>query len=227
MRSSGVFPTAEFWATPNFYINATPIFVNNALQSFDYAGTVATVGYQHVTDKWITSLYALKPFYKESSELVQSALKAQTGLNVTALNKILNVTGGVDVKFSDNTDFGATAGVDHLIRFEKNQNVFIIDPSFYAFAGTQQFQQTYYKRNNTGLLNLPGNNREVTENVQKFNILAYELSVPLIYAKNKLMLIATPAYVIPQNLITIPNRPDLSERGENMFYTTLTAKYTF
>jgi hypothetical protein len=38
---------------------------------------------------------------------------------------------------------------------------------------------------------------------------------------------ATPSYIIPQNLLTVPNRPDLSERGENTFYTTLTAKYTF
>src|ERR1043165_4855242 len=83
LKSSGFFPLAEFWITPKFYVNAAPIFVNNSLQSFEYAGSVATVGYQNVTDKWITSLYVLKPFYKESSELVQSALKAQGGLNLT------------------------------------------------------------------------------------------------------------------------------------------------
>src|SRR5687767_12772774 len=75
LKSSGVFPLAEVWLTPKFYINAAPIFVNNALQKMDYAGTVATIGYQYIDPKWITSLYVTKPFYKESSELVQSALK--------------------------------------------------------------------------------------------------------------------------------------------------------
>jgi hypothetical protein len=63
--------------------------------------------------------------------------------------------------------------------------------------------------------------------VQKFNILAYELSVPVIYVKSNWMLMATPAYIMPQNLVSIPGRPDLSERGANMFYATLTAKYSF
>ena len=77
LKSGGFFPLAELWLTPNFYVNAAPIFVNNAVQSFAYAGTVATVGYQKVSDKWISSVYVLKPFYKENSDLVQSALKAQ------------------------------------------------------------------------------------------------------------------------------------------------------
>jgi hypothetical protein len=227
LRSSGFFPLAELWLTPDFYVNAAPVFVNNKLQQFDYAGTVATVGYQHVSAHWITSAYLTKPFYKESSELVQSALKAQSGFNLTWRNPVLNITGGADVKLSDRTDYGATASVDHVIRIENNdRSVIVIDPSLYAYAGTQNFQRTYLKKNN-GFLLFPGNDQQVTENVSRFSILAYEASVPVIYAKGKVMLIATPAYVLPQNLITVTNRPDLSERGENLFYATLTAKYSF
>ncbi len=230
LRSSGFFPMAELWFTPKFYINAAPIFVSNSLQSFEYAGTVATAGYQSVTDKWITGLYALKPFYTESSDLVQSALKAQAGFNLSFLNKILNLNGGIDVKFSDQTDLGVTAGLDHVIRIENTDgSVFVFDPSFYTYAGTQQFQKSYYKRKNNGfgIINLPGNSQLVTEKSQQFNVLAHEISMPVIFSKTKLMFIATPAYIMPQNLVTVPNRPDLSERGENMFYATLTAKYTF
>ncbi len=98
LKSTGVFPLAELWVTQNFYLNAAPIFVNNKVQSFAYAGTVATAGYQHLSEKWLTNLYVLKPFYKEDSKLVQSALKAQTGLTVSRLNKILNITVGADAK---------------------------------------------------------------------------------------------------------------------------------
>src|SRR5215217_6732565 len=71
LKSTGFFPLAELWFNKDVYINAAPVFVNNAAQSFEYAGTVTTLGYQHITDKLITSLYLLKPFYKESSQLVQ------------------------------------------------------------------------------------------------------------------------------------------------------------
>src|ERR687890_545936 len=77
LKSSGFFPMAEFWITPEFYINAAPIFINNKVQSFEYAGTVATIGYQHLTEKWLSSISLVKPFYQQGSQLVQSALKAQ------------------------------------------------------------------------------------------------------------------------------------------------------
>jgi len=228
LKSSGVFPLAELWITPKLYVNAAPVFVNNTLQQFDYAGAVATLGYQNVGTKWISGVYLTKPFYKESSELVQSALKAQAGANFTYRNKVLNVNAGGDLKFSDKLDYGATAGLDHVVRIEnKNNSVIVLDPSVYTYAGTQNFQRTYYKNKNSGFLLFPRNNQQVTEDVSRFSILAYEVTMPVIYAKGKVMLIATPSYILPQNLVSVPNRPDLSERGENMFYATLTAKYTF
>lgn len=228
LKSQGFFPLAELWLTSNFYINAAPIFVNNDVQQFDYAGTVTTIGYQKVTSKWITGVYLLKPFYKESSELVQAALKAQSGVNISYLNKYLNLNIGGDAKFSDKVDFGATGGLDHLIRIEnKDKSVLVIDPSVYVYAGSQNFQRSYYKKNNTGFLLFPGNNQLVTEDVNQFSILAYEASIPVVFAKKKWMFVATPSYILPQNLITVENRPDLSEQGQNMFYATLTAKYSF
>ncbi|MDB5208216.1 MAG: hypothetical protein JWR72_3291 [Flavisolibacter sp.] len=229
LKSSGFFPLAELWITPKIYVNAAPIFVNNAVQKFEYAGSVATVGYQNVTKKWITGLYVSKPIYKESSELVQSALKAQSGANVSFLNKFINLNIGADVKFSDKTDFGATGGLDHLIRIEnKDNSVLVFDPGVYIYGGSQNFQRSYYKKNNTGFLNFPaGNGQLVTEEVSNFSILAYELTMPVVYAKKSWMFVATPSYIMPQNLLDVPNRPDLSERGENMFYATLTTKYTF
>ena len=77
LKSTGIFPLAEVWFTPKFYINAAPVFVNNKLQTMQYAGSVASIGFLNVTDKWISNLYFLKPFYTQNSELVQSALKAQ------------------------------------------------------------------------------------------------------------------------------------------------------
>ena len=227
LKSTGVFPQAELWLSENMYVNAGPVFVNNAVQSMDYSGTVTSLGYLHTTEKWITNLYLLKPFYKSSSQLVQSALKAQAGASFSRLNKVLNFNFGGDIKYSDKIDFGATAGLDHLIRKElKNGSVIVIDPSIYAYAGTQNFSNTYYKKRPGNIL-FPGTTEEISESVTKFNVLAYEFSVPVVYAKGNWMALLTPSYILPQNLVTVNDRPDLSERGENMFYATLGLKYTF
>src|SRR5688500_16543960 len=69
LNSSGIFPMAELWFSPKVYFNAAPIFIHNKVSALEYAGSVTTLGYLHSTDRWFTHLYALKPFYKESSQL--------------------------------------------------------------------------------------------------------------------------------------------------------------
>jgi hypothetical protein len=223
LHSSGFFPMAELWFKRKFYINAAPIFTNNSVSGTQYAGTVTTAGYLVKNSKSSTHIYLAKPFYKDNSQLVQSALKAQMAASFTKLNKIINFTMGADVKFSGSTDYGANAGLDHIFRKQFPGNfVLVIDPSFYAYAGTQRYTQTRYEKN--GFLLFPGIEKEITEEVKKFNLLSYETSVPVILAKGKWMLLATPSFVIPQHLVTVPERPDLSESGKAMFYITAGAK---
>jgi hypothetical protein len=227
LRSTGFFPMGELWITPQFYINAAPVFVTNALQSFDYAGTVTTMGFLKSSKKWMRHFYVLKPFYETGSTLVQSALKAQSGATFTRLGKRLNLTAGADVKWSNQMDIGATAGLDHIFRIEnRNKNVLVIDPSVYAFAGTRQFSKTYTKKKSRGLL-LPPSEQRITETENTFSLLAYEVSVPLIYAKGHWQVLATPSYVLPQQLMQVEGRPDLSETGRNLFYATLAVKHIF
>ena len=77
------------------------------------------------------------------------------------------------------------------------------------------------------ILLLPGTEQLVTEDVKRFAILAYEFSMPVVLAKGKFQLIANPAYVIPQNLVKIEGRQDLSERGKEMFFITVGGKVSF
>lgn len=220
LRSSGFFPMAELWFGKKVYISAAPIFVRNQVTSFNYAGSVATVGYLHVAPKAITHLYVLKPFYKQSSQLVQSALKAQSGALVSLRSRVINLSLGGDVKWSNGFDYGAQAGLDHIVRLQKKANIFIINPTITASAGTQSFMRTYVQKAG-GLF---PRNETVTESGKIFRVLAYEASVPFIWAKNKIQLTATPAYVVPQNL---QHDAGNVERGGPMFYTTLSARYSF
>lgn len=227
LKSKGFFPVAEIWAVKKFYVTAAPVFTINEASGFEYAGTVTTAGARLMKEnKYIANICLVKPIYKDNSQLVQSALKWQGLATYTWLSKFINLTVGGDVKFSDNTDYGATAGIDHIFRKDfKRGLIFIVDPSASINAGTQQFTKTSYRK--SGFLFFPGVQQEVTEEVKKFNILAYEFSMPVILIKNKLQVLLSPACVIPQNPVKVENRPDLSERGREMFYVIAGAKFSF
>ncbi len=228
LRSSGVFPMAELWFTKSLYVNAAPVFVHNAAQNLQYNGTVTTLGYLYNhNNKYSVHVYAVKPFYKRNSELVQSALKAQVATSFTIMTSVVNVTAGGDMKFSDHTDYGATAGLDHIFRTQLGNNtVLVIAPSVYMYAGTQQFSKSYLQKT-PGFLFFPGSEQTITQSSARFSVLSYELSAPVVLAKNKFQLILLPAWVLPQNLISVAGRPDLLERGSNIFYITVGGKITF
>jgi hypothetical protein len=219
LRSSAVFPVAEIWIKGHFYINAAPVFVNNAVSSFEYAGSVVTAGYYFRNSKWAGNTFITKPIYKESVKLVQSALQWQAATSFSRLGKLLNLSMGADIKYSDKIDYGATAAIDHLFRKQVGgKSVLVINPTLTMNMGTQHFTQTSYKQ--TGILNLPGSQQTVTEEVNRFVVLSYEITAPVVFAKGKFQLIVIPAYVVPQNLVVVPDRPDLSERGRNLFNMT-------
>ncbi len=220
IKSSGLYPLAEIWLGEKFYINAAPVFINNTMQSLDYAGTVTTAGFLNMRKKWMTHIYLSKPFYEKQARLVQSSLQWQPGASLSFLSKAINLTIAGDVKFSDQTDLGASAGLDHL--FKKTigkKNVLVVDPSIYVFAGTQNLTSTFYKTSPGSIL-FPGSSQQFTSVEQKFNLLAWEVSVPVFFARGKLLVSITPSYVVPKNLTG-------REQGGNTFYLTSGIKYSF
>jgi hypothetical protein len=223
LRSSGLFPTLGFQLKSGLYAQGNFIFVQNSMQSAAYTGTTVEAGYRFPqTDHFSGNIFVSRFLYKDESTLVQSALRSQTGANLSYLNKILNFNGGVSLLFSNQTDVNASLGVDHLFIFNKGMNnaAIALAPSFTANLGTQKFSNTYLERKN--VLGIPVT-QQTTENVTQFNILSYEAAMPIVFVKGKFNMAVTPAYVMPQNLITVAGRPDLSERGKNMFYVTLSA----
>ena len=222
LKSSGLFPSVGFQSKTGLYAQGNFIFVQNASLANTYAGTTIEAGYRFPqTTHFSGNLFYSQFFYKDKSTLVQSALKSQTGINLSYLNKIANINGGVDLKFSNQTDAGATLGLDHLFLFAdpETHTAFAFDPSVYVYAGTQKFSTTYLEKKN--LLGIPVAQQSTEQQVTQFNVLSYEISMPVVFVMGKFNASVTPAYVIPQNLVTVAGRPDLSERGKEMFYVTL------
>jgi hypothetical protein len=97
-------------------------------------------------------------------------------------------------------------------------------PSATLYAGTQNFSNTYIQKEN--ILGIPVTQQR-TEQVEQFAILAYEFSAPVVLVVGKLNAYVIPSFVMPQNLIVIKDRPELSERGENLFYVTVGMGFRF
>ncbi|MDB5192280.1 MAG: hypothetical protein JWQ96_1843 [Segetibacter sp.] len=222
LRSQGFFPSIGFETKPGFYGNASFIFLNNPVQNMDYTGTVVEGGYRFPEKKNFSGNVFYSHFlYEDNSTVVQAALKGQTGVNLTWNNKIVNVNGGADLKFSNRTDLGLTAGLDRLFIYliPKTKYALAINPSAYVYGGTQNFTQTVRKRNQ--IAGLPvGGQQTVSEEVTQFSVLSYEFSAPVVFVAGKFNATISPAYVMPQNLIKVANRPDISENGKNMFYVS-------
>lgn len=224
LKSSGLFPAIGFETKPGLYANANFVFLNNSSKSFRYSGTVVEGGYKFPeTRNFSGNVFYTHFFYNNNAEIVQASLQAQTGINLTYSNKIINVTVGGDAKFSDRTDYGLTCGVDHLFIYviPATKLALAVNPSAYIYAGSQNFTQTYYKQRGIPILpGLPASQQATTttEEVKNFNVLAYEFSLPVVFVAGKFNASLTGAYVMPQNLVKIANRPDLNENGKNMFY---------
>lgn len=223
LSSNATLPIVGYQLKNGLYAQGAAIFVANRATTFQYTGASVEMGYRFPESKKFSgNVFVSRFLYKDQSVLVQSALKYQTGINTSLQNKIINVNLGADLKFSNRTDVGATAGLDHLfiIRLKEGEpKAFAINPTITAYGGTQRFTETYQKRQTAGIPGLPigGNPQTTTEtrDVNTFSILAYEYTMPLVLVWGKFNAAVIPSYVLPQNILTTNG-----EYGRNRFYVT-------
>ena len=225
LKSSAFVPSVTAKFSNGLYLSGSFIFVNNSDASLKYTATITEAGYRFGKNEGFAgNIYADKFFYSARSSLVQSVQKGQVGFALSHLNNILDINTGGSAVFSDKTDYFLNGGIDHLFRIETGKNLFVIIPTATINAGTQNFTSTYLKKRN--VLFFPVADESVTTNDQKFQVLSYELSVPITYIYNKFAFSFTPGYVIPQNVTQVANRPDLAKNTSNLFYANLGFSYT-
>lgn len=224
MKANALVPTLELWLGGKFYLSASPIFVNSSGTPFSYAGTSLAGGYQKAGDKWLTDINVTIPIYNPNITLPQSVIKAQSAITLTNLNKIIDVTGGVELRLSDKLDVGTTLGLSHLFSVPAGEvSRLMINPGAYLYGGTQKFSKSVTKKR-VGVIDIPGLEQTESKSVNQFKILAYEASCPLLFNYNKVWLIAIPSYIMPENLLTVTGHPELSETGKETFYMSLGIK---
>ncbi len=219
LKSTALVPNILLQFGNGIYLSSSFVFINNRQQSFQYTAAIAGAGFNFGKKKGIAgSIYADKFFYANST-LVQSSQSGQAGLKLSHRNKVLNVNIGASTVFSDKSDYFASLGVDHIFLYKYKKAVFVIIPTFTANTGTQNFTHSYYKTRQ--VFGLPAGEELVTESSKRFQLLSYEANIPVAFVYKKLILSFTPGYVIPQNVIKVAGRPDLSENASNMFYANI------
>jgi hypothetical protein len=225
LKSQALYPFAGITLSNGLYLFSNFIFINNAIAT-SYAATTIEAGYKFKNKKgnWSGSVFGARFFYNADVGLLQSVVKEQAGIRLTNTNKIVSINGGADAKFSNQTDFGAYAGLDHAFRIDPvgKRGVIVITPAAYSYFGTQRFSKTWLQEKK--FLIFPAGQQTVTESSSRFSILSYELSCSIIYGIGKMNLIVTPAYVVPQNVVTANGS---SQKANNLFYSTATMRFDF
>ncbi len=227
LRSTAWVPNVLLQFGSGIFINSSLIFVNSAGQALKYTAATLGGGYKwgrpEKVKGWTGSVYAAKFFYSNSL-LVQSSQEGQAGANVVYHNKIANINMGGSMAFGDQTDFFLNLGFDHLFKYKSKtgKSIYAIIPSLSFNAGTQKFTNTYYKSEI-----FPLTDTVVTETSKNFKVLSIELSVPVVFVHNKWAIIFTPGIVLPQSVIKVEGRPDLSENASTLGYANLGISYTF
>ncbi len=220
IRMQGIIPTIGLAFRNGIYINGSGIFTIDARNS-NYAGLSVEAGYDFKmgNENWTGGIFLAKYFFEKEIRLVQSAINLSAGFKISNLNKVCNLSTGVEIKFGDNTDFVGYAGLDHLFKFSGLQkgNLFF-DPSLYVYAGTQNSTREYYVKRN--ILFIPTGEETEVKQFRKLNVLSYEASAPILYSIGKLTLGVSPTFAIPQNLIT-QNERETTQNGQQLFYVTV------
>lgn len=213
-KASGVNPSIEYWLSNSTYLSFSPTFVSDAYESMAYAGSSASIGYQKLLGDWFISAGASRSFYTGSSYLSQSVIRNQVYAAASYFSDIINISGGVDFKFSDQADIVLNGGIDHsFISRNANGSIMIIDPSIYAYAGSNYFSRSFLNSKYYG---------PVANQLGSIKMLATELSLPLMYIKDEIFLMINPSYIIPSNLI---NSNGLKEMGGPQFYVSACLRY--
>jgi hypothetical protein len=223
------------------YMNKTGIFVSlngdyypemktNKFVDYSYEG-----GYQFALSSELTgSVYVSGMHSNSNSTKVNAGVGTSFGTYLSWDNDIINIGTGFDYSKGKFSDLTLTPTVSKDISFlfgDILQFDLSIDPSLTFSFGSQNFYRYYLiDRKYVNPTVISRVNSHISE-MKKFQLLDYELSVPVSLSYNDFTFTVTPFYVIPVNQPDFKNILPLLPPGfklsENTFYFQLGLSYQF
>jgi len=197
---------------------------------------LATVGYRFNSNKFSGTLSGTKYFFNDKSYSIQSEVEGD-------ISAILSYDlGFLETSLITSAYFSKNSNTDFFIGAQIAKSLFAIDksleikPTFNIYAGSQYFYQEYYRYNRIGNRkgNMAGQNQQSTttvlgiEEVNKFNILNVELSMPIRYYYKSFIFSFVPQWAFPQSNATITlENTTIKEDLKNIFYWSAGVSFWF
>lgn len=228
-------PSLGYYDKSGFFIKGFLSFLTTSVQKrIDVFG--ATAGYVWIKNNFYAGGSGTGWLFNDSSYAVESSaggnINVYAGYDFNVVDLSLDAT----ALFSNSTDFFSGVELSHLFYAAKDR--LRITPTVYATWGTQNYYSEYYNTRSTGTKGIRGQGRggatgttqtivTVSEST-KFQLLAYELSLPLSYTVESFRFSFTPCYAIPKNPSRIAvNQATYTEVLENTFYWSAGISYKF
>lgn len=238
-------PSLEYTHKSGFFAVASFSFLTNDSSRLD--ATNLELGYSNDKIKNLSLTgYISRSFYNTSSRNIQSDVKWIVGSSIGYDAKFLNINIAPSLMIGSQNDFALSLSADKLITLkEEEKYALTINPNLAAYFGSTGFYQSTKvkgRRNNTQ----QQGNLTVTS-PEKFQMLSYELSLPLYYDRENWGIYFNPTYAIPVNPITttykitgpngnlipsnllggIPNPSTSIEKLSNNFFAEIGVYYKF
>lgn len=234
-------PSVTYYHKSGFYTSGSLSYLSSAAASRVDLFTLSA-GYTYEKKDFIAEINATKYFFSDNSSNVQSQISGYAGAYAGYdFKNIVTVFTDASVTFSSQPDIFWGTEVSHSFYADKDR--LKISPSAYINFGTQNYYNEYYSYRthstggNGGGANGNGQGGgsttqttatvSVTES-KKFQLLNYELSLPVSYWMGNFKLYTTPVYAIPVNpsAITV-NGATTKETISNTFYWQAGLEYSF
>lgn len=202
-----------------------------------------TVGFDFTSKNLSGDISATKYFFSEDSYNVISEVEADISASLTYDFDFMNVliTASTYINNNNSSDFFLSSELSH--DFISNNQKFQISPTAGVYLGSQNFYEEYYINNRIGSDRGSGNGNGsgsgsgstietiTTISIQeseKFDVMAFEFSLPMWYAAESFTFSMLPALVIPQSKGNIIVDEVLVEEDlKETFYWMVGLSYNF
>jgi len=198
-----------------------------------------TAGLDFEVDKFSGDISGTKYFFNNDSYNVISEVQADLTAKFNYDFNIVNLSLIASTYFSknSNSDFFLSSEISH--DFISSDTKFQISPTAGIYFGTQNFYEDYYIQRQitksgggTGSGSGMGGDNVITklsiQESEKFNLMAYELSLPMWYTNNSFTISFLPALVFPQSEANIiDGETVVKENLDETFYWMVGLSYQF
>lgn len=230
-----IVPSLGYYDASGFFADASLSYLTKSSENRVDLFLI-TAGYRFESNKLSGAISGTKYFFDDNSYSIQSEIEADLSAILTYDLDIVEASLTASSYFSKNSNTDFFIGAQLAKSLYNTDKSLEITPTFNIYAGSQYFYEEYYKYNRVG--NRKGNGNEQNQQigttvieineVNKFNLLNIELSMPIHYYYKSFIFSFSPYLSFPQSNATIVTEDAIiKEDLKEIFYFSAGISYWF